>query len=85
MRVGGVGLIFIYRLFLFTVYYCYKQIGVDYIVSVTDVKGGILMRQLFGFIKIQGYKNYYHKAKMKKSSAQILNLHQLKYFFRKHF
>ncbi|MAE58553.1 MAG: hypothetical protein CME69_06705 [Halobacteriovorax sp.] len=74
-----------FPLVFFAVYYCYKNIGIDSIVSVTDLKGGIIMRQLFGFEKLSTDATYFHKAKSKKSTAQILNLHKLKNYFKTHF
>lgn len=69
-------------LVFFAVNYCYEELGVDYLVSVTNMKGGVFLKALFGFEKIKTSSTEYMNAQGKKSCAQFLDMKGLKNFFK---
>lgn len=69
----------------FAVNYVNTHLGVDTILSITDLKGGMFMRGIFGFKRIKTNSKIYKKAKSKASTAQVLKVRESQKFIKKHY
>jgi hypothetical protein len=70
---------------LFAFRYCQTKNGVDYLVSVSNVKGGIVMRALFGFEPLGESVQKCSYAGNKRSTAQVLNSSLVRSFLKNNF